>query len=95
MQRAEELSISIVVRLMNLTFEPRWLRMVSSISASLIWGIFSIRQTPSTKSAAGMMATAAFFAPLISTSPRRAVPPLITYFSTFMHLSSYRALARF
>ena len=36
---------------------------------SLIWGIFSIRHTPSTSSEAGRMATAAFFAPLISMVP--------------------------
>ena len=40
-----------------------------SMSASLIWGMFSSRQTPLTISAAGIMATAAFFAPLTSTSP--------------------------
>ena len=40
-----------------------------------------MRHTPLTISAAGMMATAAFFAPLISTSPCRRLPPWILYFS--------------
>ena len=38
-------------------------------------------QTSCASTAAGMIATAAFFAPLISTSPWRVFPPLITYFS--------------
>ena len=59
-------SISTVVRLSIRTFAPISLRMVRSISVSLICGMFSILQTPSTISAAGMIATAAFFAPLIS-----------------------------
>ena len=63
------LSISIVPGHRTRTLAPSCERMVSSISVSLICGIFSIRHTPSTMSAAGMIATAAFFAPLISTSP--------------------------
>ena len=43
-------------------------------------GMFSMRQTPSTRMAAGIMATAAFFAPLISTSPNRGLPPCTMYF---------------
>ena len=44
--------------------------LLSSAVTSEIWGIFSMRQTPSTRRAAGMMATAAFFAPLMCTSPK-------------------------
>ena len=47
----------------------------NSSVTSLIWGIFSMRQTPSTSRAAGMMATAAFFAPLMVTSPISGRPP--------------------
>lgn len=61
--------------------------MVRSISVSLICGIFSMQQTPSTIRAAGIIATAAFFAPLISTSPCSVVAPLITYFS---NISTFR-----
>ena len=42
---------------------------------------------PSTISAAGMIATAAFFAPLIFTSPNRGEPPCITYFVKSFTLS--------
>lgn len=48
---------------------------------SLILGKFSIVQTPLIKIVAGIIATAAFFAPLIVTSPRRGVGPVITNFS--------------
>ena len=51
-----------------------------------------MRQTPSTSSAAGMMATAAFFAPLISTSPNRGVPPCMIYFVKILTLSSSNSL---
>ena len=44
-------------------------------------GRFSIVHTPSIKSVAGKIATAAFFAPLIVTSPFKGVPPVITSFS--------------
>ena len=57
----------------------------SSISkydfTSLIFGKFSIVQSPLISIVAGIMATAAFFAPLIFTSPRRGVGPVITNFS--------------
>jgi hypothetical protein len=42
-------------------------------------GTFSMRQTPFTNSAAGRMATAAFFAPLMVTLPDRGVPPITSY----------------
>jgi hypothetical protein len=42
-------------------------------------GTFSIRHLPLTSSAAGKIATAAFFAPLMVTVPFRGKPPLITY----------------
>ena len=48
---------------------------------SVIFGTFSIRQTPSDRITAGMIAIAAFFAPLIDTSPVSRVPPVITNLS--------------
>ena len=48
---------------------------------SLILGRFSIRQVPFINRAAGRIATAAFFAPLIVTSPLRWVGPFIISFS--------------
>jgi len=47
-------------------------------------GMFSISDIPdATMIAAGKMATAAFFAPLISTSPYNLAPPLIINFSIY------------
>lgn len=48
---------------------------------SLIFGKFSIVQTPSIKRVAGNIATAAFFAPPIETSPFNEVGPVTTNFS--------------
>ena len=42
-------------------------------------GTFSKTHGASDKSAAGIIATATFFAPLIVTSPFKGVPPVITY----------------
>jgi hypothetical protein len=39
-----------------------------------------------TRRAAGRIATAAFFAPLIVTSPFKETPPLITYLAKEYHL---------
>jgi len=44
-------------------------------------GTFSMIQISSASIAAGIIATAAFFAPLTVTSPQRRQPPLITNFS--------------
>ena len=74
-------SISTAFLFTSFIFAPRCSRIVMSISASLIWGIFSRRQVPLTIRAAGIIATAAFFAPLTSTSPYKGLPPLITYLS--------------
>ena len=46
-----------------------------------MFGKFSMVQTPSIKSVAGNIATAAFFAPLITTSPFNGVGPVTTNFS--------------
>ena len=43
-----------------------------------MFGTFEIVQIPSINKVAGIKATAAFFAPLIITSPFRCVPPFIT-----------------
>ena len=48
---------------------------------SLILGKFSIVQVPFINNVAGIIATAAFYAPLITTSPFRGVFPVITSFS--------------
>ena len=57
------------------TFAPISEMMFSRIRTSEILGTFSILHTPFTSSAAGRMATAAFFAPLMVTSPFSADPP--------------------
>ena len=46
-----------------------------------MFGKFSTVQTPFINKVAGIIATAAFFAPLIVTSPCNLVPPCITNFS--------------
>ena len=60
-------------------FAPMPSMMESKIRTSEISGTFSIRQGPATSSAAGKMATTAFFAPLMVTQPSRGLPPLISY----------------
>ena len=47
----------------------------------VIFGTFSIRQTSSDKIAAGIIAMAAFLAPLIVTVPFSGLPPVTTYLS--------------
>ena len=74
------LSISTVWRLMERMDAPSCSKIFKIAVTSEIWGMFSMRQTPSTRMAAGIMATAAFFAPLISTSPNRGLPPCTMYF---------------
>ena len=51
------------------------------ICTSLMLGRLFIVQTPSINNVAGKIATAAFFAPFISTSPFKGVGPVITNFS--------------
>ena len=46
-----------------------------------MFGILFIVQIPFINKVAGSIATAAFFAPLISTSPFKGVGPVITNFS--------------
>jgi hypothetical protein len=73
-------SISTVWGLRNRMPAPRSSRIFRHSVTSEIWGMFSMRHTPSTSSEAGIMATAAFLAPLISTSPKSGLPPRIKYF---------------
>ena len=55
---------------------------------SEISGTFSNTQGVSDNSAAGIIATATFLAPLMITSPDKGFPPLMIYFSkVFSHLS--------
>ena len=69
------LSISIVLGAITRTPQPSSRRISIWMSTSLTMGMFSIRHTPFTIMAAGMMATAAFFAPLTGTSPNSGFPP--------------------
>ena len=59
--------------------------MLAIIDTSAILGTFSILHIPSERTTAGMIATAAFFAPLIETSPLSLFPPVITNFSKLKH----------
>lgn len=55
--------MSTVFRSMYVTLAPRFFKISKNNLTSLISGRFSSRQTPSIRRQAGMMATAAFFAP--------------------------------
>ena len=77
-----EQSISSVLLSTTRSLAPISFKICRRVLTSDISGRFSILQTPSTMSAAGIIATAAFFAPLISTSPCSGFPPLMTYFVT-------------
>ena len=67
--KTPEQSMSIVFLLIMRISAPICFKILRSIVTSEICGMFSMRQTPSTINAAGIIATAAFFAPLISISP--------------------------
>ena len=62
-------SIVILCLSFQVILAPNFSSILQDISISLMCGKFSIVQTPSIKSVAGKIATAAFFAPLITTSP--------------------------
>ena len=62
-------------------FAPNFSNIEQDIFTSLIFGTFSIVHSPSINSVAGIIATAAFFAPLIFTSPVSLVGPSITNLS--------------
>ena len=55
--------------------------MSSRMRTSEMSGTFSIRHLPETSNVAGRMATTAFFAPEMTTSPFSGVPPMISYFA--------------
>ena len=59
----------------HVIFAPRFSSISQRIFISLILGILFIVQTPCINKVAGRIATAAFFAPLILTSPLSLVPP--------------------
>ena len=61
-----------------LTTAPISFNIVPISVTSLILGIFSILQGSSQRITPGIMATAAFFAPLIVTSPFKGFPPFTT-----------------
>ena len=61
-------------------FIPIASRILHIVLTSLISGIFSIVDMPLTNIVAGSIATAAFFAPLIVTSPFNFVFPFYYYF---------------
>ena len=75
--------VSIVTSLgvFQVNFAPNSCNILHEIFTSLIAGILEIVQIPSINNVAGIIATAAFFAPLIITSPLRRVPPCITNLS--------------
>ena len=70
-------SISTVSLGSRVTFAPIFSRISRRMCTSEISGTFSILQGPLTSRVAGMMATAAFFAPLMVTVPTRGRPPSI------------------
>ena len=75
-------SISIVLLSTYLTVAPICLRVAIIYLTSLIeTGRFSMVHTSWQRIAAGIMARAAFFAPLTVISPWSGTPPFITYFS--------------
>ena len=57
---------------------------------SLTSGTFSINTVSSVIMAAARMASAAFFAPPISTSPTNGFPPLIAYCSIYVYLPFFQ-----
>ena len=79
--RRPRASISMVLALTERTPTPSSRRISIWMITSRTMGTFSMRHTPSTRMAAGMMATTAFFAPLTVTSPKSGLPPRITYLS--------------
>ena len=76
-----DVSIVILCASFQVIFAPNFSNMVQDIFISLIFGRFSIVHTPSIKSVAGKMATEAFYAPLMATSPFSGVGPFTTNFS--------------
>ena len=74
-------SIVISFGLFQVIFAPRPASISHDFFTSLMLGRFYIVHIPSIKSVAGKIATAAFFAPLIVTSPFKGVPPVMTNFS--------------
>ena len=70
--------------LFQVIFAPSSSKIWQDICTSLMFGKLLIVQIPSIKSVAGNIATAAFFAPFISTSPFRGVGPVITNFSNYI-----------
>ena len=76
-----EESSSIVDLFINLTFVPISLSIRKISVTSDILGTFSIRQTPCDKIVAGIIATAAFLAPLTDIFPINLFPPVKMYLS--------------
>ena len=82
MQPISLVSISISLSENHFILAPKVSKILQYVLTSLIFGRFSILQTPFISKVAGKIATAAFFAPLITTSPFSLVGPLITNLST-------------
>ena len=74
-------STVIVCLSIQFIFAPSFSKISHDIFTSLIFGKFSIVHVPSIKSVAGSIATAAFYAPFIITSPFNGVGPVTTNFS--------------
>ena len=77
-------SIVILCLLFQVILAPNFSSISQEIFISLILGKFSIVQIPSIKRVAGKSATAAFFAPLMVTSPFKGVGPVTTNFSNYI-----------
>ena len=77
-------SIVISFLLFHFILAPKASNISQVILTSLTLGRLFIVHTPFINRVAGNMAMAAFFAPLISTSPFKGVGPVITNFSKFI-----------
>ena len=76
-----DVSIVMLFLLFQVILAPNFSNISHDILISLIFGKFSIVQIPSINSVAGKIATAAFFAPPIITSPFKGVGPFTINFS--------------
>lgn len=79
-----------VVRSEILTDAPIFRRMSNAMVMSLMGGMFSKTDTPPTKTVANTIGNAAFFIPLIGTSPISGLPPSIMILFDMIRLSQSR-----
>ena len=67
--------------LVALKVPGNWAKVIAGAIMGAIAAWMGMTQTSCASTVAGMIATAAFLAPLISTSPWRVLGPLMIYFS--------------